>query len=111
MLRSMFVILVVVAAAATAHADARSAEKHFDDGETAYRKGRFLDAAKHFEAAYAELPAAEIAFSAAQAYRLRYQGDRSPSTSAARSSCTSSTSATSARAVPASPTRARTCSP
>lgn len=78
MLKALFVFLVIVGSAAAARADARAAEKHFDDGETAYRKGRFLDAAKHFEAAYAELPAAEIAFSAAQAYRLGYQGDPAP---------------------------------
>ena len=78
MLKHALVILFLALSAATAHADTKAAEKHFDDGEVAYRKGRFLDAARDFEAAYAELPAAEIAFSAAQAYRLGYQADPDP---------------------------------
>jgi hypothetical protein len=75
----VFVLAAVAAApAAPARADAKAAERHFNDGEKAYKKGRFIDAAKHFEKAYAELPAPELAFSAAQGYRLGYQADPKP---------------------------------
>lgn len=68
----------VVGAAAPAHADKRAAERAFTHGETLYKAGKFIAAAAEFEAAYRELPAPEIAFSAAQAYRLGYQRDPDP---------------------------------
>jgi hypothetical protein len=77
-MRLAVILIVVAATAGTALADGRAAERAFTDGEAAYKSGRFIDAAKQFEAAYAELPAAEIAFSAAQAYRLGYQKDPDP---------------------------------
>jgi hypothetical protein len=82
-LRAVAIAVVAAAAAvltwsAPARADGRTAEKYFDAGEALYKKGRFIDAAEKFEAAYKELAAPEIAFSAAQAYRLGYQADPKP---------------------------------
>jgi hypothetical protein len=77
-MRTTILVLLLVAISSAARADGKAAERHFGDGERAYKKGKFIEAAKHFEAAYAELPAPEIAFSAAQAYRLGYQADPKP---------------------------------
>jgi len=77
-MRTTILVLILIAVSGTALADRKTAEHEFDDGERAYKKGQFIDAAKHFEKAYAELPAPEIAFSAAQAYRLGYQADPNP---------------------------------
>jgi hypothetical protein len=72
-----FAVLIVglLAAVSPALADGRAAEQWFDKGEKLYRKGKVLDAAAAFEKALQELPALEIAFSAAQAYRLGYRGE------------------------------------
>jgi hypothetical protein len=69
------VVLVLVFLTATASADRNAAEKLFRAGEKAYKGQRFLHAARNFEEAYKELPAPEIAFSAAQAYRRQYRVD------------------------------------
>jgi len=72
------IAVIVAAIAGPALADGRTAEKYFDQGEAAYKKGRFIEAAEHFEDAYKQQAAPEIAFSAAQAYRLGYQADPKP---------------------------------
>jgi hypothetical protein len=64
-------IVVAIAFAATASAeDRKKAAKLFEAGEAAYADADFQNAAQYFEAAYAQYAAPEIAFSAAQAYRL-----------------------------------------
>ena len=77
-MRTTVLVLCLLAIPIAALADGKAAERHFNQGEQAYKKGKFIAAARHFEAAYAELPAPEIAFSAAQAYRLGYQADPNP---------------------------------
>jgi hypothetical protein len=65
--------VIVAALCATAPAlaeDRQAAARAFDAGEAAFRKANYASAAQSFEAAYKALPAPEIAFSAAQAYRL-----------------------------------------
>lgn len=56
--------------AASAAAARDEAARAFDAGEAAFRKAKYESAAQSFEAAYKAFPAPEIAFSAAQAYRL-----------------------------------------
>jgi len=73
MIRVALAFLIVFAA--TAHADRKKAEQLFHRGEKSYRAQRFLAAAQAFEAAYKELAAPELAFSAAQAYRRQYRVD------------------------------------
>lgn len=51
-------------------ADRQEAAKMFGAGEMAFKKADYESAAQSFEAAYKTFPAPEIAFSAAQAYRL-----------------------------------------
>ncbi|MBA3541959.1 MAG: PEGA domain-containing protein [Deltaproteobacteria bacterium] len=67
-----------VAADPTPRKDPSQAEVLFNAGERAYRNAEFALASKFFEQAYEQLPAPEIAFSAAQAYRLAYQKDQKP---------------------------------
>jgi hypothetical protein len=76
------VLVLLVALAASAHADERAAsppgdkklaEKYFRAGEKAYQAQSFQAAALNFEQAYKSLPIPEIAFSAAQAYRRLYR--------------------------------------
>ena len=54
------------------------AERLFRAGEQAYHAGKYGLAAQAFEASYALLPAPQIAFSMAQAYRLQYFVDKQP---------------------------------
>src|SRR5262249_20085616 len=69
-------LVIVLALAASAHADDKKlAEKYFRAGEKAYQAQSFEAAAQNFEQAYKSLPIAEIAFSAAQAYRRLYRLD------------------------------------
>ena len=75
MIRAAIILTIVLVS--TAHADRKNAERHFNRGERAYRAQKFLAAAQAFEAAYKELPAPELAFSAAQAYRRQYRVDPS----------------------------------
>lgn len=75
MMRTALALLVLVMLSVTAHADRKKAEQLFHRGEKAYRAQRFLAAAQAFEAAYKELAAPELAFSAAQAYRRQYRVD------------------------------------
>jgi hypothetical protein len=58
--------------------DRAAAEQFFRLGAEAYKNGQFDAAATNFDRAYENLKAPEIAFSAAQAHRLQYQGDRNP---------------------------------
>lgn len=58
--------------------DRAAAEQFFRLGAEAYKGGRFDVAATNFDAAYQNLAAPEIAFSAAQAHRLQYEGGREP---------------------------------
>lgn len=55
---------------AASDASRQEAAKLFGAGEMAFKKGDYASAAQSFEAAYRAFPAPEIAFSAAQAYRL-----------------------------------------
>jgi len=76
--RAVLVVALVVAAA-TAHADdGKLAERLFHAGERAYKAQDFASAASDFEQAYKALPLPEIAFSAAQAYRREYQVEAKP---------------------------------
>lgn len=61
--------------AGAARADRAAAQRYFRSGAEAYHAQNFAAAADAFDLAYAELPLPEIAFSGAQAYRRRYQGD------------------------------------
>lgn len=54
------------------------AERLFRAGEQAYHAGKYRLAAQAFEASYELLPAPQIAFSTAQAYRLQYFVDKDP---------------------------------
>ncbi|HUS32011.1 MAG TPA: PEGA domain-containing protein [Kofleriaceae bacterium] len=67
--------VVLMALTTPAVADQKAAEKLFRAGERSYKAQKFLSAARNFEEAYKELPAPEIAFSAAQAYRRQYRVD------------------------------------
>ena len=58
--------------------DRAAAEQFFRLGAEAYKNGQFDAAATNFDRAYENLKAPEIAFSAAQAHRLQFQGDRDP---------------------------------
>jgi tetratricopeptide (TPR) repeat protein len=70
------------AGASVAHADEpsardrREARRLFRAGEQAYHAAKYALAADAFEAAYAILPAPQIAFSTAQAHRLQYFVDK-----------------------------------
>ena len=80
-MRWMIVIATVVAVlggTAIAEDDKAGAMKFFKAGEQAYKMSNFGGAAENFEAAFKLLPAPEIAFSAAQAYRLQFQIDQDP---------------------------------
>ncbi|HWN72059.1 MAG TPA: PEGA domain-containing protein [Haliangium sp.] len=72
----------VLGASSVAHADEpsakdrREARRLFRAGEQAYHAGKYGLAADAFEAAYAILPAPQIAFSTAQAQRLQYFVDK-----------------------------------
>jgi hypothetical protein len=57
-------------APADAAVDRAEAARMFGAGEMAFKKADYESAAQSFEAAYKAFPAPEIAFSAAQAYRL-----------------------------------------
>ena len=61
------------AAHAKAHADKKLAAAYFRAGEKAYLAQNFEAAAKNLDEAFKELPAPEIAFSAAQAYRRAHR--------------------------------------
>ena len=71
-------VVVLVLAAAPAHADRAKAEQYFRAGAQAFKQQNFGAAAEQFELAYQELPLPEIAFSAAQAYRRQYFIDPQP---------------------------------
>ena len=58
--------------------DRAAAEQFFRLGAEAYKSGKFDVAATNFDAAYGNLKAPEIAFSAAQAHRLYYETDHDP---------------------------------
>jgi hypothetical protein len=71
--------LLSVTALRTAHAEDRAmAERYFRLGEKAYQAQNFEAAGMNFEEAYKQFPLAEIAFSAAQAYRRQYRIDPKP---------------------------------
>jgi hypothetical protein len=74
------VILVLLVIAGTAHADDQraEAERYFRTGERLLNAGEFAAAASSFEDAYEILPLPEIAFSAAQSYRLAFVKDQQP---------------------------------
>lgn len=76
-MRLVFVVLLLTLAR-PAHADRAAAEAHFRTGASAYKAQNFIAASDAFELAYTELPLPEIAFSAAQAYRRRYQAQPEP---------------------------------
>lgn len=70
---------LVAATAAPAAADDRAdAERYFRTGERLLAAGELAAAATAFDDAYEILPLPEIAFSAAQSYRLAYVKDRDP---------------------------------
>jgi tetratricopeptide (TPR) repeat protein len=69
--RSVVVMLALVALSASARADATAqAREHFERGKTLYDLGRFADAARVFESAYEAKNDAAILFNVAQAYRF-----------------------------------------
>jgi hypothetical protein len=70
--------LLVAGTLHLAHAEDRAmAERYFRLGEKAYQAQNFEAAGHNFEEAYKQFPLAEIAFSAAQAYRRQYRVDSS----------------------------------
>lgn len=72
-------IAVLVALTSVAGAeDRRAAEQFFRLGEKAYQAQHFEAAAQNFEEAYKNFELAEIAFSAAQAYRRWFYLERKP---------------------------------
>jgi len=77
-MRACVILICLVAMTAGADADKQKAADLFAAGEQAYKMSNFIGAAQNFEAAFQELPAPEIAFSAAQAYRLQFQIDQKP---------------------------------
>jgi len=71
--------LLVASLLGTARAEDRAmAERYFRLGEKAYQAQNFEAAGQNFEKAYKHFPLAEIAFSAAQAYRRQYRIDPKP---------------------------------
>lgn len=66
-------ILAVLSLASAAHADKKLAAAYFRAGEKAYLAQNFEAAAENLDAAFKELPAPELAFSAAQAYRRAHR--------------------------------------
>ena len=78
--RPVLVVLVMMALAPAASADDQrvEAEKYFRTGERLLDAGEYAAAASSFEDAYEILPLPEIAFSAAQSYRLAYVKDQQP---------------------------------
>jgi len=77
--RSSVVVIVVALWSSPVQADDKvAAEQLFRIGADAYKAGKFDAAASNFDRAYELFKAPEIAFSAAQAHRLRYQADRDP---------------------------------
>jgi hypothetical protein len=71
--------LLVAGTLHLAHAEDRAmAERYFRLGEKAYQAQNFEAAGMNFEEAYKQFPLAEIAFSAAQAYRRQYRIDPKP---------------------------------
>lgn len=80
---SVLVLLVLATLAmrvsvATADDQRIEAEKYFRTGERLLNAGEYAAAASSFEDAYEILPLPEIAFSAAQSYRLAYVKDQQP---------------------------------
>jgi hypothetical protein len=78
MIRALVILVLVALPLSTAHADRKVAERYFRAGSKAYAAQNFQAAATNFDEAYKALPMAEIAFSAAQAYRRLYQVDAKP---------------------------------
>ncbi|HWO19485.1 MAG TPA: hypothetical protein VNO30_11945 [Kofleriaceae bacterium] len=76
--RIVIATLVLCLAAPAAAEDRAAAEQLFREGAAAYKSGKFDEASQRFDAAYDNLRAPEIAFSAAQAHRLQYEVDRDP---------------------------------
>lgn len=81
--RAAIALLAVAVAATTAAApvaadDRTDAERYFRTGERLLAAGELAAAATAFDDAYEILPLPEIAFSAAQSYRLAYVKDRDP---------------------------------
>ncbi len=66
-------ILMVLSLSSAAHADKKLAAAYFRAGEKAYLAQNFEAAAENLDAAFKELPAPELAFSAAQAYRRAHR--------------------------------------
>ncbi len=73
-------LLVTVLPAAPVRADDQraEAERYFRTGERLLNAGEFAAAASSFEDAFEILPLPEIAFSAAQSYRLAYVTEQQP---------------------------------
>lgn len=77
--RLALVVVVICALAGIVHAEDRAtAERYFRLGEKAYQSQNFAAAADNFEEAYKNFNLAEIAFSAAQAYRRLYRLEPKP---------------------------------
>lgn len=74
----VFAAIALCVARPAAAEDRAAAEQLFRLGAEAYKGGKFDVAATNFDAAYDNLRAPEIAFSAAQAHRLQYQVDHEP---------------------------------
>jgi hypothetical protein len=76
--RIVIATIALCVARPAAAEDRAAAEQFFRLGAEAYKGGKFDVAATNFDAAYENLKAPEIAFSAAQAHRLQYQADHDP---------------------------------
>ncbi len=75
---SLSLVLGTVLGGVVAADDAPSAERYFRAGAKAYAAQNFAAAVANFDEAYKAMPAPEIAFSAAQAYRRLYRTDPQP---------------------------------
>lgn len=76
--RILIAMIALCLASPAAAEDRAAAEQFFRLGAEAYKDGQFEAAATNFDRAYENFKAPEIAFSAAQAHRLQFQGDRNP---------------------------------
>jgi hypothetical protein len=77
-MRATIAVVVLLSLAAPARADEPDAERFFRAGAKAYESGQYEVACRALEQAYQLKPLPAIAFSLAQAYRLRYFADQNP---------------------------------
>src|SRR5512146_1137890 len=70
------VLFALAVGAAAVHADPTLARRYYAEGEAAFGGGRFAEAARAFEAAFAESKHPSLLWNIAQSYRRQYEVDR-----------------------------------